>query len=70
MTKQFTITIKKRIRVGKTTPFATLKLNAQIVQSDLSEHDVAACLFALEFAANNHSEVAMRVHIEEQHENT
>ena len=29
----------------------------------LSEHDIAAQLFAIEFAANNHAEVAMRVHI-------
>lgn len=31
----------------------------------MSEHDLAARMFALEFAVNNHSELPMRVHINE-----
>lgn len=29
----------------------------------MTDHDLAARMFALEFAANNHSELPMRVHI-------
>ncbi len=29
----------------------------------VSAHDLAGALFALEFAANNHSEIPMRVHV-------
>lgn len=43
----------------------TLVIKGEITHNDFDEHDTAARLFALEFAANNHSEIPMRVHISE-----
>lgn len=34
------------------------------IESNQTPHNVAATLFAMEFASNNHSEIPMRVHIE------
>lgn len=37
-----------------------------IEYSEFREHDEAAHMFALEFAANNHSELPMRVYIHDK----
>lgn len=38
---------------------------SQLITEDiqLTEHDIASCLFAIEFAANGQEQVPMRVHI-------
>lgn len=43
-----------------------LVLEAEVMHNDFNEHDTAAILFALEFAANGFQELSMRVHIEEK----
>lgn len=65
-TKTYNVTFHKRIRVGKTTPYVTAKFKLIPVENPLNEHDTAAILFATEFAVNNHSEVAVRLHINEE----
>lgn len=54
------------VRDSKSSPkLNTVSLKAEVVSTNLNEHDLAAVLFALEFAANNHAELPMRVHISE-----
>lgn len=62
------ITIKK-IEASKTQG-EIRRLSAQFVgeltDSDMNDHDIAACLFAIEFAANNQEALkGLRVHIEQ-----
>lgn len=40
-------------------------IKGTIEKNDFNEHDTAACMFALEFAANNYTDFPMRVHINE-----
>lgn len=63
------ITIKTRSRdlKGGYGPEKLLVLKAEVDQSNLSTHDEVGVLFALEFAANNHAEMPMRVWIHEDH---
>ncbi len=51
---------KRNIRTGEK---CVLEINGDIITNNFDEHDTAAVLFALEFAANNHTEVPMRVYI-------
>lgn len=44
----------------------SLVIKGEIIHNDFDEHDTAARLFALEFAANSNSQISMRVHISEK----
>lgn len=66
MSKDFTITISRPVRIGEKIkrPKVVLKCIVQ-QQDDFTDTDICKMMFAIEFAANGHSELPLRVHIDE-----
>jgi hypothetical protein len=63
MKKKYRISIQQVTKAGAVRQ--VMNLDCEIVHNDFDEHDTAANLFALEFAANNFQEHPVRVHISE-----
>jgi hypothetical protein len=66
MSREYTMEISRPFKIGERLKRPKLVIKMFVQQADdLSETDIAKMLFAVEFAANGHSELPIRVHINE-----
>lgn len=64
--RDYEMVVSRPIRIGERVkrPKLIMKLITQ-QHDDFTDNDIAKILFAIEFAANGHSELPIRVHIQE-----
>jgi len=66
----YQLIVSRPIRIGEKACRPKLVIDMIIRDNPFNEHDTAGILFAIEFAANNHSELPIRLHINEIYETT